>query len=434
MNSLIYNIRKAVSKNRTDLAISLLQDHFGYNSNDKVVLISSRYNKFKENERLGIEEANEVIKIHKSILEIADEINYLYLKDLKNSGNISAEEFEKLFPIIEESLRVSDKIEIMRNQSFPRKNGLGNKYVDISVRFKINNSIKFTIIFDCKNWGFPVDSKQIEQLVFDRDSLKGVSKAGIISPIGFTQEAIEVAKENDIVLWTIAKGMQILSAGGGLTCFSTIRVIGYHIRNKIKEFIRYNGLHTRKIISNMPEIMNREILPNTFCLIDYDTLVHESINPLLNKFRVGNDVDGKDPVLNLIVKKVIDLAINKPIEIQKSILYTIKTDFLFLPEILEEAGMKNKLHIASIEEAVAKIALGHDYEVYGVLEAIDSKVDHRAIELLAPDHWIEKTLLHNNYFLYSEDAHEKVRLSNNILWANLAWLFEQKIRDRTDHI
>ncbi|WP_281557008.1 restriction endonuclease [Thalassomonas sp. RHCl1] len=78
----------------------------------------------------------------------------------------------------------------------------GTYEIDVSVTFQIDDILSFHLIIECKKWKRPVDRPVVQKLVQTRGAISA-HKAAIVSPSGFTREAVAVAKAHGIALWVI---------------------------------------------------------------------------------------------------------------------------------------------------------------------------------------------------------------------------------------
>jgi hypothetical protein len=94
---------------------------------------------------------------------------------------------------------------VSTNRKFPGKRQPGEYEIDVAVEISFSASLYFLIIIECKNWLRPVDRPVIQKLLQTRDAI-AAHKAAVASPVGFSDEAVEVAKVNGVALWVIAPG------------------------------------------------------------------------------------------------------------------------------------------------------------------------------------------------------------------------------------
>lgn len=88
----------------------------------------------------------------------------------------------------------------------------GNYEIDIVIEFEIADALSFLVIVECKNWSRPVDRPVIQKLIQTRDAVRA-QKAIAVSPIGFTPEAIAVAKAHGVAVWVLAEKIYVPTMG-----------------------------------------------------------------------------------------------------------------------------------------------------------------------------------------------------------------------------
>ena len=82
----------------------------------------------------------------------------------------------------------------------------GEYEIDIAVRFRISDALDFLLIVECKGRQRPVDRPVVQNLIQTRDAV-AAQKAVLVSHSGFTSEAVDVAKSENIALWIVAEGV-----------------------------------------------------------------------------------------------------------------------------------------------------------------------------------------------------------------------------------
>lgn len=80
----------------------------------------------------------------------------------------------------------------------------GSYEIDILARFRLQQQLSFTVIIECKQWRRRVDRPVVQKLIQTRDAL-AAQKAVIVSPVGFTGEAVAVAEANGVALWVVGR-------------------------------------------------------------------------------------------------------------------------------------------------------------------------------------------------------------------------------------
>ncbi|MEC0234850.1 restriction endonuclease [Paenibacillus kribbensis] len=108
---------------------------------------------------------------------------------------------------VEETLKCLDffnNSSIYRNKKYQGVRQAGSYEIDIAFETEIHNMIKFTLIVECKYHGRPITRPIVQNLHQTKEAINA-QKGALVSPIGFTKEAIEVADNLGISLWVISK-------------------------------------------------------------------------------------------------------------------------------------------------------------------------------------------------------------------------------------
>lgn len=93
---------------------------------------------------------------------------------------------------------------VYRNRKYPGVRQPGEYEIDVAVETELGDKMDFLLIVECKNWKRPVDRPVVQKLAQTRDAI-AAHKAAIASPVGFTKEAVIVAKTLGIALWVMSK-------------------------------------------------------------------------------------------------------------------------------------------------------------------------------------------------------------------------------------
>lgn len=94
---------------------------------------------------------------------------------------------------------------VYTNRRFAGVRQPGEYEIDVAVEASLSDVMSFLLIIECKNWKRPVDRPVIQKVAQTRDAI-AAHKAAVVSPVGFTDEAAEVARVHGIALWVIAEG------------------------------------------------------------------------------------------------------------------------------------------------------------------------------------------------------------------------------------
>ena len=90
----------------------------------------------------------------------------------------------------------------------------GDYEIDILVKITLDEKLQFVLLVECKNWSRRVDRPVIQKLVQTRDAV-AAHKAAVASPLGFSREAIDVARANGVALWVLSKTTWTVVLGAG---------------------------------------------------------------------------------------------------------------------------------------------------------------------------------------------------------------------------
>jgi hypothetical protein len=157
---------------------------------------------------------------------------------------MNAREFEDFVAnVICELDFVKDGV-IHRNHRFAGIRQHGSYEIDIAVRTQLSRTVDFLLIIECKNWNRKVDRPIVQKLAQTKDAI-AAHKAAIVSPLGFTKEAVEVAKDLGIALWVLSKSIWIIESATHLSdkCFR------FHSISKRIVFLKKLGVKNFEIPS-----------------------------------------------------------------------------------------------------------------------------------------------------------------------------------------
>lgn len=128
---------------------------------------------------------------------------------------VTPKEFEDYVSFVIGQLDCFKSGTVSRNRRFPGVRQPGEYEVDIALNAKIDGVIDFFLIVECKNWSRPIDRPVVQKFEQTKQALSA-QKAAIVSPIGFTGEAIDVANALGIALWVVAESKSSLTVISGL--------------------------------------------------------------------------------------------------------------------------------------------------------------------------------------------------------------------------
>jgi Restriction endonuclease len=116
---------------------------------------------------------------------------------------MTASEYEAYVSEVVQQLDFGKTVSVLRNKRFRGVRQPGDYEIDIALQATLAGVIDFFLIVECKNWSRPVDRPVVQKLAQTRDAI-AAHKAAIVSPVGFTTEAVDVAKAHGIALWVMS--------------------------------------------------------------------------------------------------------------------------------------------------------------------------------------------------------------------------------------
>ena len=119
--------------------------------------------------------------------------------------SLTGQEYEEVVAKVVAQLELFDSGKVFRNRQFPGKTQPGSYEIDIALEVSFQQVIDFLLIIECKNWKRPVDRPVVQKLCQTKEAI-GAHKAAIASPVGFTDEARQVASVKGVALWLIRPG------------------------------------------------------------------------------------------------------------------------------------------------------------------------------------------------------------------------------------
>lgn len=117
---------------------------------------------------------------------------------------MTPKEYETYVSTVIRKLKAFKGASIYRNRRFAGIRQPGSYEVDIAFEMLIEDRLSLLFIVECKNWKRVVTRSEVQKLIQTRDAI-AAHKAAIVSPVGFSGEAIKVARANGVALWVLAK-------------------------------------------------------------------------------------------------------------------------------------------------------------------------------------------------------------------------------------
>lgn len=114
--------------------------------------------------------------------------------------------------IVAADFRGFPNAQIFRNERFKGVRQPGKYETDVAVKFDIEGNLKYFSIFECKFLNRKVDRPIIQKIIQTRDAISA-HKCVVVTNIGFSDEAIEVARANGVGLWIIGENTRVTVMG-----------------------------------------------------------------------------------------------------------------------------------------------------------------------------------------------------------------------------
>jgi hypothetical protein len=272
---------------------------------------------------------------------------------------------------------------------------------------EIDDVLSVLIIVECKDWKEKIGREHIQKFIQTRDAI-AANIAIFVSPIGYTRDAVAVAKAHRIALWIVAEGGEVRSfAGGALMGSLVAERLSSHLLTTVCSEIDWR--HRNTILSSWHD--------NETVLVPYDWLDRRGfISTTDGKFIVnyhrGGSLGQRDPAL----AEVLDYLfrnLDQPGYLCKKLRGTLDT----YRSILKESGMGDSPAERFLNEIVQTTIT--DDQIFGSVKKLvlfDESLKHSEIKLLAPIKWVER----HTMLSVAESAYMSV--SNNVIWANTLWL------------
>ena len=115
-------------------------------------------------------------------------------------------EYEAYVEALVRQMSFGPRAAVARNKRYPGVRQRGLYEIDVAVEIDIDSRLKLVVIIECKNRGRPVDRPIVQNLIQTRDAI-GAHKGVIASPTGFSQEAVDVARDNGVALWVLSEAV-----------------------------------------------------------------------------------------------------------------------------------------------------------------------------------------------------------------------------------
>lgn len=115
-------------------------------------------------------------------------------------------EYEVYVEALVRQMSFGPRAAVARNKRYPGVRQRGLYEIDVAVEIDFDSKLRLLVIIECKNRGRPVDRPIVQNLVQTRDAI-GAHKGVIASPKGFSQEAVDVARDHGVALWVLSEAV-----------------------------------------------------------------------------------------------------------------------------------------------------------------------------------------------------------------------------------
>lgn len=319
---------------------------------------------------------------------------------------MESKQYEKFVADVLKGLSISKNARIYRNRKYAGIRQPGSYEIDIACEVWLDEALFFLIIVECKDWSRPIDRPQIQKLIQTRDAISA-HKCAFASPLGYTKEAIDVAKANGVALWVVANGtFNIVLAAGGGAAMSTLHYIASDFKRLICNTIDYQEDFLTRVKNNERTVIPIEWLRDW----QYENFPTFSGDEILRYFISDFYEDNLlDPILQLFIHHIFYTSSDT-----NSLSSAIQSRISLYHSILIESGMNSLISQEYIYEFI-KGLLTYDSNFYRTFDFIEASLDFERMKLKAPSEWVTKRGF-NDLLGISPD---------NIFWVNVRWYMEE---------
>ncbi len=317
-------------------------------------------------------------------------------------------------------LSFCSKARVFTNRRYPGIRQPGSYEIDVSCEVWVDDALFFLIVVECKNWARPIDRPQVQKLIQTRDAICA-HKAAFASPVGYSKEAVEVAKANGVALWVVAEGIFSVSGAGGRAALSICFRISDYLRSLIYMCMEVKAVENPRLIpSSWLDEYRATYVPPSW----QPSCRAVTANAYPTYYAGDRCASGYDP----IACETIEYSLAAKPE-TNTVTRTVHSALKGIGGILRRSGLDGPAADVLLSDfAIPMITKGMSALHFDQLVAFDKNVPHSATRLQAPVEWIDKH--GRRFFIYkaSMDDDSELGLRSNIVWANAAWLLERRFR------
>ena len=263
---------------------------------------------------------------------------------------------------------------VYRNKRFPGVRQAGSYEVDIALYLHLTELVSFLLIVECKNYTRPVTRPVVQQLAQTRDAI-AAQKGAIVSPVGFSAESGEVARDLGIALWVMGQDLptNVVMAGDGVK-----------IQALSELFLRLRASYL-DIFGLVPTVAPQDYLAllnfvATSDLDDFQATHHDNLEAAPSYCRLGRKVSTGSAFFTYQYDRLFDhqCAANYVV---RQILAT------YSDELLRDTQLQER--VKEWRDGVGQFAKKNDYEIAIVqcVEADDWPGFYSQFDRFPPDHW-----------------------------------------------
>jgi hypothetical protein len=313
------------------------------------------------------------------------------------------QEYETYVAGVVRSLSFAKSAAVFTHRRYEGIRQPGRYEIDVACEFWLDNALFFLLIVECKNWKRPIDRPQVQKLIQTRDAISA-HKCAMASPVGYTAEAIKVAKANGVALWVVATGVFETAAGGGLAALATCWTMADCLRSNMYEALMFDNGYLKNISVGIPN------------LVPHDWLARDVSGRELKYLATGDFRSSYDPCVSHVLAYALRGDVNANSLTRRA--HDLVQSFR---RVLETSGMKTAAAATFVASFVCPmVIIGFSItHLFQRLRSFDQTLDHYSISLQGQLEWFEK--YGRRFFIYPSNAVEFVRIESNTIWANAVW-------------
>ena len=212
---------------------------------------------------------------------------------------MTSKEFENYTLTVINQLKLTENARVEKNARLKGVRQSGTYEIDIAVYYRVADLIDIKLLIECKNWGRPVDRPVIQKIVQTKDAVSA-HKAAVVSPVGFTKEARDVAKDLGVALWVLSIGKHIEPLKAIHYCLS-----GEQLRKMLEPDQSYEAYESRKALLSGLGYIGYSKFGDAFSLADFSSVTEvEDENLRLQKVDKAKKRLEKQEIVNSHLRQI----------------------------------------------------------------------------------------------------------------------------------